>query len=229
MRYKVSGAIAIPKASWGCAPALPNRIQMVSLEAISKCFTWNISLQLFPRNSCKILVSRSSFTRLGGLVRTASKSCRFSHHPLRVPKAWHTDFAACGQRSELLALNLASIFEKLLDQKTFCFCAPHRWSNLFFILQIPHTFGSHSALFHVKQCSWKNNCVRFSRIASLSACVLFAGGCVVRIGYESFLDFGFSEFFMPSEWRTAVHFVSLRSLLLLIIHSLQGAACPQCH
>ena len=30
MRYKVSGAIAIPKASWGCAPALPNRMQMVS-------------------------------------------------------------------------------------------------------------------------------------------------------------------------------------------------------
>ena len=33
MRYKVSGAIAIPKASWGCAPALPNRIRVVSLEA----------------------------------------------------------------------------------------------------------------------------------------------------------------------------------------------------
>ena len=32
MRYKVSGAIAIPKASWGCAPALPNRMQMVSLR-----------------------------------------------------------------------------------------------------------------------------------------------------------------------------------------------------
>ena len=32
MRYKVSGAIAIPKASWGCAPALPNRIRVVSLE-----------------------------------------------------------------------------------------------------------------------------------------------------------------------------------------------------
>ena len=46
--------------------------------------------------------------------------------PLRVPKAWHRDFAACGQRSGLLALNLASIFEKLLDQKTFCFCASHR-------------------------------------------------------------------------------------------------------
>ena len=39
--------------------------------------------------------------------------------PLRVPKGWHGDFAACGQRSGLLALNLASIFEKLLDQKTF--------------------------------------------------------------------------------------------------------------
>jgi len=37
----------------------------------------------------------------------------------RVPKAWHGDFAACGQRSGLLALNLANIFEKLLDQKTF--------------------------------------------------------------------------------------------------------------
>ena len=31
MKYKVSGAIAIPKASWGCAPALPNRIQVVFL------------------------------------------------------------------------------------------------------------------------------------------------------------------------------------------------------
>ncbi len=32
MRNKVSGAIAIPKASWGCAPALPNRIQVVFLR-----------------------------------------------------------------------------------------------------------------------------------------------------------------------------------------------------
>ena len=27
------------QASWGCAPALPNRIQVVFLGAISKCFT----------------------------------------------------------------------------------------------------------------------------------------------------------------------------------------------
>ena len=32
MRDKVSGAIAISKASWGCAPALPNRTQVVSLR-----------------------------------------------------------------------------------------------------------------------------------------------------------------------------------------------------
>ena len=31
MRYKVSGAIAIPKASWGYAPALPNQIREVFL------------------------------------------------------------------------------------------------------------------------------------------------------------------------------------------------------
>ena len=59
------------------------------------------------------------FHKAGRSCSPASKSCRFSHHPLRVPKAWHRDFAACGQRSGLLALNLASIFEKLLDQKTF--------------------------------------------------------------------------------------------------------------
>ena len=29
MSSKISGAIAIPKASWGCAPALPNRIRVV--------------------------------------------------------------------------------------------------------------------------------------------------------------------------------------------------------
>ena len=34
MLDKVSGAIAIPKASWGCAPDLPNRMQVVSLRII---------------------------------------------------------------------------------------------------------------------------------------------------------------------------------------------------
>ena len=87
----------------------------------SRVFYRVFSLQLFHRNSYKIPVFDSGFTRRSGLVRPASKSCRFSHHPLRMPEAWHGDFAACGQRSGLLALNLASIFEKLLDQKTFYF------------------------------------------------------------------------------------------------------------
>ena len=85
----------------------------------SRIFCKAFPLQLFHRNSCKIVAYCFRETRRGGLVRPASKSYRFSHHPLRVPKAWHRDFAACGQRSGLLALNLASIFEKLLDQKTF--------------------------------------------------------------------------------------------------------------
>ena len=85
----------------------------------SRIFCKAFPLQLFPRNSCKIAVYCFRETRRGGLVRPASKSGRFSHHPLRVPKGWHRDFAACGQRSGLLALNLANIFEKLLDQKTF--------------------------------------------------------------------------------------------------------------
>ncbi len=32
MRNKVSGAIAVFKASWECAPALPNQFQVVSQE-----------------------------------------------------------------------------------------------------------------------------------------------------------------------------------------------------
>ena len=34
MKDKVSGAIAVPKASWGCAPALPNRSRVISLRII---------------------------------------------------------------------------------------------------------------------------------------------------------------------------------------------------
>ena len=78
----------------------------------------------FPRSNFEMFPVPVS--QGGAVLFAASKSFRFSHYPLRVPKVWHRDFAACGQRSGLLALNLASIFEKLLDQKTFCFCAPHR-------------------------------------------------------------------------------------------------------
>ncbi len=113
----------------------------------SRIFCKAFPLQLFPRNSCKIAVYCFRETRRGGLVRPASKSGRFSHHPLRVPKAWHRDFAACGQRSGLLALNLANIFEKLLDQKTF--------SCLWLVLGKPIAYGS-ARLGHIPSLPWES-------------------------------------------------------------------------
>ena len=118
-----------------------------TVSSKSRIFCKAFSLQLFHRNSCKTFVSRSGFTRRGGLVRPASKSCRFSHHPLRVPEAWHRDFAACGQRSGLLDLNLASIFEKLLDQKTFV--------RLRLVLGIPPESGS-ARLGHIPSLPWES-------------------------------------------------------------------------
>ena len=109
------------KQGWN--PLLPDAEDQFSPRA-------GFSVRYFCCNCSPGTVARHSFaakvSQGGAVLFAASKSFRFSHHPLRVPKAWHTDFAACGQRSGLLALNLASIFEKLLDQKTFCFCAPHR-------------------------------------------------------------------------------------------------------
>ena len=75
------------------------------------------------------------------------------------------------------------------------------------IFHLANALGSRSVLFHVKQCSWETNCVRFGKIALLFAFVLFAGGCVIRIIYESFLDYCFQEVFLFLEWRTAfAHF-----------------------
>ncbi|MCI7493929.1 MAG: hypothetical protein MSA74_00790 [Ruminococcus sp.] len=68
---------------------------------------------------------------------------------------------------------LGSIFEKLLHRKTFQFMQWLLWNM---VLR-------------------KNNCVRFGRFALLSAFVLFAGGCVVRIAYEFFLDYSLLEVF----------------------------------
>ena len=109
MKYKVSGAIAIPKASWGCAPALPNRIEVVSLREVA----------------------------------------------LR-----------------------------------------------------------------------KTTCVWFGRIALLSASVLFAGGCVVRIGFASLFDYSFYEVLLLLKWRTAFLPILFRFQYLLSFCSLQGTAVP---
>jgi hypothetical protein len=76
------------------------------------------TLKMFPRNIFKACLSEI-FIREGGLVRPPSKSCRFSHPPLRVPEYGTGYFVACGRRQGLLALDLGSIFEKLLHQKAF--------------------------------------------------------------------------------------------------------------
>ena len=94
MKDKVSGAIAIPKASWGCAPALPNRMQMVSQRQAAgkqkffdptifqKCWRGSARVALITarrqRNPCAILLAHGeggeksdSFSRRGEQDRPA--------------------------------------------------------------------------------------------------------------------------------------------------------------
>ena len=145
----------------------------------SRIFCKAFPLQLFHWNSCKMSVDCFRETRRGGLVRHASKSCRFSHHPLRVPKGWHRDFAVCGQRSGLLALNLANIFEKLLDQKTFV-C-------LRLVFGKPFAYGS-ARLGHIPSLPWESQ-------LPLKPCISLQppdsnGNCD---SFDSLFDFCFSS------------------------------------
>ena len=96
---------------------LPNRTQMVFLRAFPVVTVPLEQLQ----DTCLLF----RFHKAGRSCSPRLEKLSLFSPPLRVPKAWHGDFAACGQRSGLLALNLASIFEKLLDQKTFCLPAAH--------------------------------------------------------------------------------------------------------
>ena len=156
-------------------------------------------MQLFHWNSCKILVFCSGFTRRSGLVRPASKSCRFSHHPLRVPKAWHRDFAACGQRSGLLALNLANIFEKLLDQKTF--------GCLRLVLEKPLAYSS-ARLEHIPSLPGNRSCP-WNLVPSLQPSD-FKGNC------DSFnlLTDSCTVSFAPQMWAARPHLGSIFEKLL---------------
>ena len=88
------------------------------------------------------------------------------------------------------------------------------------------TVAMHVLLFHMKQCSWKTNCVRFSRIASLSAFVLFAGGCVVRIAFASSLDCSLQEVFLFLEWRTAYVLLFLDFCYCLLSTLCRGQLAP---
>ena len=67
-------------------------------------------------------------------------------------------------------------------------------------------FAGYERPFFLREVSSrKTNCVRFGRIASLSAFVLFAGGYVIRIIFQSFLDYSLQEVSMFSKQRTAVY------------------------
>ena len=75
----------------------------------------------------------------------------------------------------------------------------------------------------------KTTCVWFGRIALLSASVLFAGGCVVRIGFASLFDYSFYEVLLLLKWRTAFLPILFRFQYLLSFCSLQGTAVPCTH
>ena len=69
----------------------------------------------------------------------------------------------------------------------------------------PPFAGRERPFFLREVSSRKTNCVRFGRIASLSAFVLFAGGYVIQIIFQSFLDYSSQEVSMFSKQRTAVY------------------------
>ena len=69
----------------------------------------------------------------------------------------------------------------------------------------PPFAGRERPFFLREVSSRKTNCVRFGRIASLSAFVLFAGGYVIQIIFQSFLDYSLQEVSMFSKQRTVVY------------------------
>ena len=146
MRDKVSGAIAIPKASWGCAPALPNRIRMVFQE---HCFMWNMKRMILRKNNFQhpakggstpaFACQRAAIAPLPCLnfclcfslifqIRTG----KFKNVRLQQGKQI-ANWIPIKFASQMWATrpHLASIFEKLLDQKTFYLPAARDWKHCF--------------------------------------------------------------------------------------------------
>ena len=107
------------QASWGCAPALPNRFRVVFLRAMFH-MKQSESIATVPRNSCKITAYRSvSGNKAGRSCSPRLEKLSLFSPPPPCAKSMAQGFRCLRARSGLLALNLASIFEKLLDQKFF--------------------------------------------------------------------------------------------------------------
>ena len=124
MKDKVSGAIAIPKASWGCAPALPNRIRVVFLEELLLGKTVfsvrqkGVPPLLLPAS---VLQLPRCLVRICNLFLTNHKIANLtvSKNAIAAGKTdCKIEFA-----SQMWATrpHLGSIFEKLLHRKTFPF------------------------------------------------------------------------------------------------------------
>ena len=122
MRYKISGAIAVPKASWGCAPALPNRIRVVLqeqllLEKTVFCIRqMGVPPLLLPTS---VLQLPRCLVRICDLFHKNSglENLEVSKTAIAAGKTnCNIEFA-----SQMWATrpHLGSIFEKLLHRKTF--------------------------------------------------------------------------------------------------------------
>ena len=76
-------------------------------------------LQMSHWDICKISLTEKSLQGESGLVRFPLEKLSLFSPLFSVRRKYGAGyFAVCGRRPELLALDLASIFEKLLDQKT---------------------------------------------------------------------------------------------------------------
>ena len=122
MREKVSGAIAIPKASWGCAPALPNRIRVVFLgelllgKTVFRIRQKGVPPLLLPAS---VLQLPRCLVRICNLFLTNHKIANLtvSKNAIAAGKTdCKIEFA-----SQMWATrpHLGSIFVKLLHRKTF--------------------------------------------------------------------------------------------------------------
>ena len=112
MRNKVSGAIAIPKASWGCAPALPNRIQVVFLKALP--------IATVPLEQLQDICSLLRFHKAEWSCSPRLEKRSLFSPPPPCAKRMARGFRCLWAAIRAARPHLASIFEKLLEQKTFC-------------------------------------------------------------------------------------------------------------
>ena len=83
MENKVSGAIAIPKTSWGCAPALPNRIRMVFLGEV---------FSITSRRQKKSFLIQQFFKNVGEVWASSPDRCpqaaKFLCHAFGTRRGW---------------------------------------------------------------------------------------------------------------------------------------------